>query len=240
MLNWSPTEEKSGEDRLGQQSILSNFGATNILAFLLFAGIFLILRLLIFVFRRSKNQKWHEKALKINKRILYNPLIQYVIFEAMKLQLASLVSLNSRNTTIGDQIAAYLLLAFITFVPLAFFFILCKNHSMLDLDSSRERFGKLYFGKNVQKERLVLWMPLTFFYRRSIFILTSIYFIKHTNLQMVIIYALSLLTLIYLAHDSQFFENRWLRLVEVGTETLFFYICIFFQQHLDIRNDELA
>ena len=51
---------------------------------------------------------------------------------------------------------------------------------------------------------------------------------------------MTLLTAIYFIQDVNFFESKGLWVIESGTEILFLFICIFFQQFLDARNSKAA
>ena len=60
------------------------------------------------------------------------------MLEAMKLNLASMVSLKAENKTVGDMIAACISLSLITIAPIIFFTILYKNREVLQEKENQE------------------------------------------------------------------------------------------------------
>ena len=165
----------------------------------LFVLFILLLRLLIFVFKRVDNQKWNSRAVNLHRKIFYNPFIQLLTIEATKLSLIPVVVLDTDEKFIGDEIAAYLLLSLQLLMPLLFFFILYRNRRSLDAEHNRVRFGALYDGKNVTKQRdhHVHWLPLTFFYRRILFAFTTVKMKEYVDLQMISTNIVTLLVAAY-------------------------------------------
>ena len=146
------------------------------------------------------------------------------MLEAMKLNLASLVSLNAESTKLGNMIAASIILTFITFTPLVFTIVLFKNRDRLKELKSQESYGVLFFGKNVHRDdHQVHWLPLAFFFRRTLFVYATVLLLDQPNLQMISNYLLSLLTVIYMTYDSRFYSFKSLLVLEVGTETSFIF-----------------
>ena len=63
--------------------------------FSLFATYIALIRVLKLCFKKFDKADWYDKVLKVEKQIFYNFFIQYLIVEAMKLNLACMVALKA-------------------------------------------------------------------------------------------------------------------------------------------------
>ena len=92
-LTWSPSDMQYGSERLGQKSILANFGATNIIAFALLLIYILALFVIELIAKRSGKTKCYFRVNLIKNNMFFNPLINVIMLEALKVNLSTLVSL---------------------------------------------------------------------------------------------------------------------------------------------------
>ena len=149
----SAVDEAVDEDeRLGtQNSIFSNFGITFVIGSALLTFIVLLIVLLIIASRRyqcSTKNKARMKSLK--QKIFFNPIIRYLLLNALKLNFVSLVLFKSTEArTLKEVAVSVLTLAAVNISPLIFFYVLRKNRSRLDEEDKVKAYGTLYLGKNI-------------------------------------------------------------------------------------------
>ena len=83
----------------------------------------------------------------------------------------------------GEIILAVIVLVLITSAPIFFFYLLRKNRNTLGDEKQRKVFGALYQGKNIQKEAKHDYIyPLIFFYRRTLFIVVTIFLFDYPTI----------------------------------------------------------
>ena len=112
---------------------------------------------------------------KIHAKLFYNPIIQYIILNAMKLLVISLIALKAHNNTTDLVISSAILLV-IAVSALGFFFLLRQNHDLLKERKMVDMIGSLYQDKNVFRSRhMVHFFPLAFFVRRIIFASVTVF-----------------------------------------------------------------
>jgi len=99
----SGAEEKVGAERLGSSDgIFSNFGATMILVSVLFVIIIAFVLLLYFLCKRTN---CGERLLKLKHKVFWNPMIRYVILNALKFYMAGFVvfkATSSEESEVGS------------------------------------------------------------------------------------------------------------------------------------------
>ena len=94
----SATEEKVGEERLGDSNLLASFGATLILFSILFGLLLLIVIAVIFIVRRVKTSpKCRERVKKIKRSVFFNPIIRYMILNSLKLNMSALLAVKAAS-----------------------------------------------------------------------------------------------------------------------------------------------
>ena len=218
----SVTEEKFGEERLGSGSVLSSFGPTLILvSFLCLFLIIVIVILLCLARKYGLPPKVKNLADKIKAKIFWNAIIRYLLLNALKLNMSGFVALKLSTGLNIDMMIAVVIIAMINFVPLKFFFILYNNHYELEDEAFVKKSGTLVLGKRVDDDDHKIWaFPIMFFYRRTLFIIATVYLLDYPFLQMVAHYVLTMLTLAYLAYDTRLFDSRSIKYVEIGSELL--------------------
>ncbi len=62
--------------------------------------------------------------------------------------------------------------------------------------------------------------PLIFFYRRTLFIVVTVYLLDYPALQMSAHYVLTMCTVAYFGWNDRFFDDRPMKIVEIGSEFL--------------------
>lgn len=89
-------EQKVGEDRLGSTSIFASFGATMLIGSIVFAGIIVVIVLLVV---NRKKLKVSDKVFgilnKIKQKIFWNAIIRYLFLNYLKLNMSSFVVLKA-------------------------------------------------------------------------------------------------------------------------------------------------
>ena len=107
-------------------------------------------------------------------------------------------------------------------LPIYFLTVVYRNRESLEMKEKSSKFGALYSGKNVSnraKHRVWLF-PMTFFYRRLIFISVSVFLFDTPSMQMLVHQVLTMATLIYLLSFNQRFVSREQKVIEIGSEML--------------------
>jgi len=69
--------------------------------------------------------------------------------------------------------------------------------------------------------------PLVFFYRRTFFIIATVFMFDYPTIQMIVNQTLSFGVVVYLVSDRQQFETTLQKIIELGTETLYFCTSLF-------------
>ena len=208
-------DEKIGEERLGQSSILANLGPS----LLVLSIIFVLVILVVLLLTRCKN-KCHNCVIVIKRKVLYNPIIRYIILNSLKLTVASFVALKAWNTATDIAISIGLI-AIIAIAALTFFCLLKTNHENLKDSELVGKIGTLYQNNNVHfSTHKTHYFPLSFFVRRFAFASVTVYMLEKPQMQMVIHHTLTMLAMSHLAFHSQAQASRGIRVIEIGSELL--------------------
>jgi len=177
----SATEEKVGEERLGSGSVLSSFGPTLILVsvFCLFLVIVIVI-LLCLARKYGLPPKVKSLADKIKAKIFWNAIIRYLLLNALKLNMSGWVAVKLNTGLNIDLMIAVGIIAMINFVPLKFFMILYNNHYELEDEAFVKKSGTLVLGKRVDDDDHKIWaFPIVFFYRRTLFIIVTVFLLDY-------------------------------------------------------------
>lgn len=70
------------------------------------------------------------------------------------------------------------------------------------------------------EEHKIWAFPIFFFYRRTLFIVVTVFLLDYPLFQMMAHYLLTMLTMVYLAYDTRLFNSRSIKCVEIGSELL--------------------
>ena len=191
--------------------MLKSYGAT----FLITAFAIVIISLLIFVIvkimRRCKlSPKNQRRVQKLSSLVFYNPLIRFIMLYSMKLNVTSLMAIKRwQMIDLGEKFTATLSLAFLFVFPVICAKFLHKNAKELHKEANVQKFGSLYGGRNVdaKKQHKVWVLPLAYFFRRSVFMVATVYLRTSPSLQVIVHQVLILLTLAYLIRDKHRFTS---------------------------------
>ena len=164
-------------ERIGDDDIMCNYGASFIL-FSTFFGILIVLTLLLICISQIcvHCEKLGQMLQRLKRMIFWNALIRYVYLSTLKLTMISVVALKLSE---DEKSKAFPIVQFglLNILPLFFAIVLAKNGKWLEDKDKMAKYGALYKDKNVQKSRRHrAWaQPLTYFYRRSIFSIVTVY-----------------------------------------------------------------
>ena len=152
-----------------------------ILTVLLLATV--ILTALLCCFKRSKNRcrKCKSCVNKIKEKVLYNPLLRYLLLNAIKFNMIVMMSLKkpSNERSASRAKSVLLMLTFCLAVPAFIASLLHRNRDKLDRETLKNKIGTLYMDRNVTKSEAYkpkAWLvPLSFFVRRTCFIYLTVF-----------------------------------------------------------------
>ena len=182
---------------------------------MLFSVVFLLIIIIVILIlsvlrRRSLSEKWQMRFKQLKQKVFYNSIIRYFIINYLKfnfLSAAILATSPERNN--ADFILAIIAFICINSMPLVFCFILHRHQHTLADESDLNSFGTLYAGRNVKpKSHKVQFLPLTFFYRRTIVVLVTVYVFDNPNLQFISFHVITILTIVYHVSDSSRFATQ--------------------------------
>ena len=213
------SDEKVGEERLGSSSPLQSFGATLLLGSILFVIIMLIIIALVIIVKRSNpSPKCRERVTKYRRFVFFNPIIRYLVLNAVKLNMSGFVVFKLMGET-SDLAVAIAILVMTNGAPLVFCITVSCYKDQLESEVCNKSFGAIYAGKNIadKKHRAGLF-PILFFWRRALFIVATVFLFDYPLMQMVAHIFLTMVTFSLLAYDSQAYELPSQRIVEVGSE----------------------
>ena len=202
---------------------MSNFGSTLILASIGFVIIILIVLVAILVAKSCKLSKKNKQRVQYLKRkIFYNSIIRYILLNTLKFYMSAMVVLKKSDGNGAKFAQSVSFLLFLSALPIYFLTVVYRNRESLEMKEKSSKFGALYSGKNVSnraKHRVWLF-PMTFFYRRLIFICVSVFLFDTPSMQMLVHQVLTMATLIYLLSFNQRFVSREQKVIEIGSEML--------------------
>ena len=118
---------------------------------------------------------------KLKRKFFYNPLIRYAFLNTMKLNLASMVTYkNYEQSSAAEVIVAALILSLLNILPIALALVVYWQTDRLELDENTQKFGTIYEGRNVSSTRnhRVWFYPFTFFTRRMLFMMLTVFLIE--------------------------------------------------------------
>ena len=80
--------------------------------------------------------------------------------------------------------------------------VMWYKHDKLKKPSLTKKIGVLYTGRKVDRRgHEEQWTPVMLFYRRTIFAYCTVHLFDKPNLQIIVNYALTMASILYLAHD---------------------------------------
>ena len=112
------------------------FGSTFIILTLFFVSIMLITLVLVVLMNRVKfSDKTKDRIRRLQSKMFYNPVIRYLMLNALKLNMASLLVLSVMSNDTAELIFSGLMLLAMNIFPLVFLKILLNNHDKLTEES---------------------------------------------------------------------------------------------------------
>ena len=144
------------------------------------------------------------------------------------------MSIKAANGDLVKMAPSIAILVLINGAPLAFFIVIKCNHSLLADEERKKSFGAIYNGKNVSKDdHRAQFYPLGFFWRRMLFIIITVYMFDYPLMQMIAHLSLTMVMMAFLVYDSQAFESKAQKYVEVGSELGLHFSSIMMSQFMD-------
>ena len=122
---------------------------------------------------------------KLKRKLFWNPLISYTMLSSIKLNLAAMVIFQNGfpEDTMQGVIAILQLGFFALFLPIFYARLLKKNVEELAEENTIQAYGSLY--KDLVHKNVWTY-PLAFFFRRSAFILATVFLFDFPSLQIVV------------------------------------------------------
>ena len=118
-----------------------------------FLGFVLLLILLIKLRRRIKlSERTKAAIMKVREKVFYNPLIRYLLLNALKLNFSAFVVFRTPIGGAWNIFLGLVIMISMTILPVFFCFVLRKNRDRLEQDEEKKVYGTLYSGKNVEKK----------------------------------------------------------------------------------------
>ena len=115
----------------------------------------------------------------------------------------------------------------ITLTPVILSVFTYRKRKSLDDDRVRRSIGSIYEGKNTTRDdHKVHLFPILFFWRRTCFVIVTVFLFDYPALQMSAHYALTMLSATMLLADERAFESKLQRNVEAGSEFLMLFSSI--------------
>jgi len=176
----------------------------------------------------------------ISAKVFYNAIIRFVILNALKFAVASIIAIKAYKTNTDVYISSGVLFALLL-CSLSFFWILRKNHKILKDSNIRTKIGTLYTDKNVDRTgHNVQYFPLAFFVRRVVFACAAVYLFESPQVQMIVHHILSMLIMTHLAYDRWAQASTGFRMVEIGSEVLLHFTSILLSQFSIVSYSDVA
>ena len=228
-------DNKITDEKLGDERLSPRLGPTFIVLSIIFAILLLFVLLLILLRQRVKlGEKCKKWVQLLSAKLFYNAIIRYIIMNALKLAVASLVALKATDRTAIEVTTSSLIISMIGLAAIGFFILLSRCHDHLADAPVINKIGTLYQGKEVdRKAHSVEYFPLAFFTRRIVFAIATVYLHDSPKLQMAVHHVLTLATIVHLAYDKRTQVSQGFRLVEIGSEVLMHATCILLSQFGD-------
>ena len=145
--------------------------------------IVILLVLLCLARRYGMPEKCKSLINKVKSKIFWNLMIRYLFLNALKLNMTGLVAIKTA-TEAGVNLAIGVgTLSVINMVPLVFVCFLYNNQDELESEALVKSAGTLMLGKYVIPGDHQVWMhPIIFFYRRSLYIVVTVYLLDYPAL----------------------------------------------------------
>ena len=162
---------------------------------------------------------------------MYNPIIRYLFLNSIKLNFMAFIVFRPPIGGFLDIVLASIIMVLIIGIPIFFLRLLRKNRKSLNDEKQSNVFGALYQGKNVMEDAQHEFIyPLIFFYRRTIFIIATIFLFDFPTLQTVVNTVLSFSSLVYLFSDRHQYNSKQQKVIELSTEGLYYAASLFMAQ----------
>ena len=128
--------EKIGEDRLGSPNIFQGIGSTVLFLSLLFLLIVILITIIVVCCKMRKlSEKSKERVENLKRKIMYNPLIRYLMLNSLKFNYSAMCVFKHANSGAGSYFVAALMLILINSCPIIFTAVLFKkNNDLTSLD----------------------------------------------------------------------------------------------------------
>mmetsp|Transcript_473 Transcript_473/g.755 ORF Transcript_473/g.755 Transcript_473/m.755 type:complete len:154 (-) Transcript_473:1104-1565(-) len=132
----SATDEQVGEERLGSSNALASFGPTLLLGSLFFAFIIAVIMLIIICAKRvNLSEKSRTRVQKLKRKVFFNPIVRYLLLNALKLNMTSLVAIKaSKGSSTADLAVPISMLAIVNLAPLIFSIVTGRNRDNLSAE----------------------------------------------------------------------------------------------------------
>ena len=173
-------------------------------------------------------------------KVFWNPIVRYLVLNSMKLSMSALVVMYATEKGAGDIATSIGLLTLLNGAPFVFMFALRSNKKTLAEQETIKSIGAIYAGKNVEsKQDHYLWLyPMVFFWRRTFYIVITVYLFDWPGVQVQAHLVLSLISAGILAVDPSAFESTAQKMMEVGSEALLLFSSICLAQFTDFAYGE--
>jgi len=132
------------------------------------------------------------------------------------------------------------LLIVLNFAPIVFLKALNSRKEALATEEAKKSFGSIYIGKNTnEKTGIKAYMfPMAFFWRRTLFVVVTIFLFDWPSMQHIAHQVLNLITLVFLIADNTAYETVSQRVIEVGSELFLHLTSIMLAQFADLSYTE--
>ena len=126
-------------------------------------------------------------------------------------------------------------------VPLILSRTLFRLNDELHSVENLKKFGSMYSGRNVspKRGRHLAWIaPLVFFFRRTLFIIATVFILEQPAIQMIAHQVLSILAVAYISYDSHMFQSEVQRGAEIAAEVFLMLTSALIQQLMVLNNSK--
>eukprot|EP00353_Schmidingerella_taraikaensis_P012373 CAMPEP_0185571574 /NCGR_PEP_ID=MMETSP0434-20130131/3613_1 /TAXON_ID=626734 ORGANISM="Favella taraikaensis, Strain Fe Narragansett Bay" /NCGR_SAMPLE_ID=MMETSP0434 /ASSEMBLY_ACC=CAM_ASM_000379 /LENGTH=362 /DNA_ID=CAMNT_0028187075 /DNA_START=218 /DNA_END=1303 /DNA_ORIENTATION=+ len=228
----SSTEQKMDETRVGSADIFASFGPTLVLVSAILAGLVILVICSVYLSRRlGCSQKCKSCFTRIQDKIFWNSFIRYILMNALKLLMASIVVFKLGVKKDQQLAVAIAILTALTLAFMLFYCMLKKYQSSLGAETTKKRMSTLYVGRNVNYEKHGSHrFPVAFFLRRLVFTVVTVYLLDYPAMQMIFQQLLTMAAIVHLAYDTRALSSSMQKIVEMGSEILLLLACTLLAQ----------
>ena len=136
--------------------------------------------------------------------MFFNPIIRYLLLNSLKLNLSAFVVFSTPGAAGGDIFVAVITMLAVNIAPVLCCYAIWRNRDKLHEEQNRKSFGTLYTGRNIgMADHRIMLYPLAFFYRRTIFMLITVFEFDNPVIQMTLNQVLTLAMIVYLLVESK-------------------------------------